>query len=258
MTDDKPVQVVSYGGGVNSCAMLIGLKLYGERPDAITFSDTGGEKPHTYQHLVIMQKWCEEQEFPSIQVLSGSMPQQIKDGTLENECLRLGTLPSKAYGFGSCSDKWKMDPYRKWERGFMRTYGLTESPLRLIGFHAGEPERVLRVPEQYRKYRRYPLIEWDWDYEDCGRVIQDAGLPFPGKSACFFCPSSKKPELVELLRRYPSLVARALKMERRALVGEGQASPSRCGLGRYFTWGDFFAGVPVEGEIEDCGENCFT
>src|SRR5215468_4909221 len=38
----------------------------------------------------------------------------------------------------------------------------------------------------------YPLMEWGWDREHCKRVIADAGLPIPVKSACFFCPASKK------------------------------------------------------------------
>jgi len=42
--------VVSFGGGTNSTAMLVGMWERGERPDAILFADTGGEKPHTYQH----------------------------------------------------------------------------------------------------------------------------------------------------------------------------------------------------------------
>lgn len=33
--------MVSYGGGTNSTAMLIGMVERGERPDAILFADTG-------------------------------------------------------------------------------------------------------------------------------------------------------------------------------------------------------------------------
>ena len=43
--------VVSYGGGTNSVAMLVGLHERGLRPDAIVFADTGGEKPNTYGHM---------------------------------------------------------------------------------------------------------------------------------------------------------------------------------------------------------------
>jgi 3'-phosphoadenosine 5'-phosphosulfate sulfotransferase (PAPS reductase)/FAD synthetase len=79
-------QVVSYGGGTNSAAMLVGLHEHGERPDAILFADTGAEKPHTYQHLhEVMSPWCARVGFPEITVVKGSQPQQIKDGGATSE-----------------------------------------------------------------------------------------------------------------------------------------------------------------------------
>jgi hypothetical protein len=86
---------------------------------------------------------------------------------------------------------------------------------------------------------RYPLIEWDWGRDECIAAIRRTGLPQPGKSACFFCPSSKKPEIIELAERYPDLLNRALEMERKALAGEGPAPALTAkGLGRYFAWAD--------------------
>ena len=35
-------------------------------------------------------------------------------------------------------------------------------------------------------------MEWGWDRDRCIRAIQEAGLPLPGKSSCFFCPSMKR------------------------------------------------------------------
>ncbi|MCH8137297.1 MAG: phosphoadenosine phosphosulfate reductase family protein, partial [Proteobacteria bacterium] len=47
---DQPL-IVCYGAGVDSTAMLVALKREGTRPDLIIFSDTGGEKPETYEYL---------------------------------------------------------------------------------------------------------------------------------------------------------------------------------------------------------------
>jgi len=55
-SDLSQLLCVSFGGGTNSTAMLIGLWERGIRPDFITFEDTGGEKPHTYKHIEDMQK----------------------------------------------------------------------------------------------------------------------------------------------------------------------------------------------------------
>ena len=43
--------IVAYGGGTNSTALLVGLLEQKEKPDLILFADTGGEKPHTYEHI---------------------------------------------------------------------------------------------------------------------------------------------------------------------------------------------------------------
>lgn len=258
-------QVVSYGGGTNSAAMLVGLWEHGERPDAIVFADTGGEKPHTYRHLHnMMQPWCARVGFPEITIVKGSQPRQIADGSLENECLRLGSLPSKAMGFGACSDKWKRDPFEKW----LKAWALGPV-LKLVGFGAEETHRVRRASTYSdESERRYPLIEWDWDRRACEAAILRAGLPSPGKSACFFCPSSKTREILELRQKYPDLLARALEIERRAIAGEGPAPALHTakGLGRGFAWAEFlrqtdaqltlFTDADVPQQCTD--ESCFT
>lgn len=135
---------------------------------------------------------------------------------------------------------------------------------RLIGYHAEEPERAERSNTyDDGDHKRYPLIEWNWGPEECGEALARAGMPAPGKSACFFCPSSKLHEIIDLRRRYPHLLARALEMERRAMAGEGPSPASGIGLGRRFTWRqaidahdgqpDLFLSPP-----EDCSDVCFT
>ena len=256
------MNIVSYGGGTNSTAMLVGLHERGERPDAITFADTGGEKPHTYTHIVEVNKWCGRVGFPRVETLSALMPQQVFDGTLEQECLRLGKLPAKAYGFSSCSDKWKMEAQRRYNGRIGAMFGIEQSDIvRLIGFDADEITRVQRgeaAADKRPVKERYPLYEWGWGREECMEAIARAGLPQPGKSACFFCPSSKKHEIIQLARDYPALARRALEMERRALAGEGPASATTSkGLGRGFAWANVLAGKVSTAEVGmpevDCG-----
>ena len=249
------MQIVSYGGGTNSTAMLVGLLERGERVDAITFADTGSEKPHTYEHVLVVSEWCVKVGFPAIETVRGDMPQQLIDKSLERECFRLGKLPAKAYGFSSCSDKWKMEPQRRYNKAFAAQHGIELSDItRLIGFDADEHSRVERGIENAHKRpvkERYPLYEWGWGREECIEAIDRAGLPQPGKSACYFCPSTKKPELLELRERYPELVARAIEMERRAIAGEGQApATTSAGLGRSFNWREWLGEVDALNERE--------
>src|SRR6185369_11448798 len=85
-----------------------------------------------------------------------------------------------------------------------------------IGYDAGEAHRGINLKEDEKYLYRYPLVEWAWFREDCIAAIERAGLPVPGKSACFFCPSSKKHEVLELRKTHPKLFDRAVAMERGA------------------------------------------
>lgn len=81
---------------------------------------------------------------------------------------------------------------------------------------ARDPE----LPPFHLRYAlRYPLREWGLDRNACGRVIVNAGLPLPPKSACFFCPAMKEAEIHELRTADPVSFALALEMERRYRAG---------------------------------------
>jgi hypothetical protein len=217
--------------------MLILLHRQGIRPDAILFADTGGEKPETYEYLDIINLWCGSVGFPIVQRLSKGG----KHDSLEANCLANLTLPSLAYGGKGCSLKWKgavMDrEVNNWApAGMSRACGMPV--VRAIGYDAGPADsRRSRIAEDVGNVYLYPLRDAGWTREDCIRTITEAGLPQPGKSACFFCPAMKKSEILDLLDRHPDLVARALKME--AVASLRGYSKSTKGLGRAWNWRDY-------------------
>jgi len=214
--------IVSYGGGTNSTAMLVGMKERNITPDYIVFSDTGAEKPHTYKHIYSLNEWLTNNKFPQITIIRNEKPS--RKGGLENMCLEAHALPSIAYGFKTCSLIFKKEPFEDW----IKANEILDFE-RWIGFDAGEPNRA-KVFEG----TRYPLIEWGWRRKDCVDAIHRAGLPQPGKSACFFCPSSKKQEVLQLRKEYPDLAARAVAMEKNANLTE------IAGLGRNYAWADLY------------------
>ena len=92
-----------------------------------------------------------------------------------------------------------------------------------------------KVIEAVRYRKRYPLIEFGMDRDACIATIDRAGIHRPGKSACFYCPSSRKTEI----RALPiPLQRRAVAMERNA----AGTLTSVKGLGRNFSWEAFLAG----------------
>jgi len=230
------MNIASYGGGTNSTAMLIECVNRGIAVDLILFADTGGEKPHTYQYVKTFSRWLVENKYPAITIVQT----QDKHGTymtLEQKCLTSHSLPSVAYGMKSCSDKHKIRPVDKYLNNHLpavNEWGAGRIITKLIGFDADEPQRA--IPRKNEKYENwYPLIEWWMGRDECIETIENEGLCLPGKSACFFCPSSRPSEIRQLKQVYPELAERALRMEADADLREIK------GLGRNFAWRDVLA-----------------
>jgi hypothetical protein len=208
---------VAYGMGVDSTAMLVGLLRRGIRPDLITFADTGGEKPETYEYLPIIQAWLAGVGFPPVTVVRYDGSKHGRYSTLEENCLANETLPGLAFGGKSCSLKFKAEVQNRfrahwppardaWARGERVTV--------LIGYDAGPKDsRRSTVTDDKRYHYEYPLRAWGWDRDECIRQIALAGLPVPPKSACFFCPATKPAELADLVDRHPDLADRIIAME---------------------------------------------
>ena len=234
--------VVAYGVGVDSTAMLIGLRNQNVAPDLILFADTGSEKRETITYLDVIGPWLARHGFPPVTVVKRRSP-RAGDTSLHGECLRKSVLPSLAYGGHFCSLKWKVDPqwaftrdYFRWDR---RAQRWPHGPFitKLIGYDAG-PGDARRIANAVGKWPpghryRHPLTEWGWTREMCESVILEEGLPLPLKSACFMCPASKKHEVDWLAAEHPDLAALAVAMERRA---HRRGLTSTRGLGRRWSW----------------------
>jgi hypothetical protein len=264
--------VVAYGLGVNSTAMLVEFARRGIRPDLILFADTGGEKPETYAYLAVILAYLKKVKFPPV-VTVRYEPKTATYHTLEGQCLATGTLPSLAYGGKSCSAKYKRQPQDKMilsrfppaefvggGKRVVRAIGFDASEerrtyagvVKAVGLDAGEdhrltwakpkpgeadekkPSREAWLDANYFSYW-YPLMDWGMDRAGCERSIRGAGLPVPMKSACWFCPASKKHEIVWLREHHPELLERALAIEENAQPN----LTSVVGLGRSFAWGEF-------------------
>lgn len=245
------VSVVSYGGGTNSTALLVGMVGQGEPPPhAVLFADTGGERPATYAHLARFSDWLVARGYPRVTVV-WRVDRYGERLTLERNCLDHHMLPSVAYGYKTCSQKFKIQPQDKWcnhDPTLRAEWAAGRRVVKLLGFDAGEPHRA-RASADPKYEHRYPLLEWDWGREECERAIAAAGLPPPGKSACFFCPNSKPAEVRSLRRDAPDLFARAIRLEANAEL------TTLKGLGRRFAWAalDAAGPVPAGGGEMPCG-----
>jgi hypothetical protein len=226
--------IVAFGGGVDSTAMVLGL-IENKRPiDLILFADTGAERPETYAHINNFSVWLISKGYPAITVVN----KVRRDGsleTLEQECHRRNNLPAIAYGFKSCSQKHKIAPQDKYLNHWVpakEVWKAGQKCVKYIGYDANESHRADNASKRDDpKYTfQYPLIEWDWSRDDCLAIIDRYGFKNVGKSACFFCPSSKKTEVIELYDKHPDLFKRAIAIEDQAELTTIK------GLGRRYSW----------------------
>jgi 3'-phosphoadenosine 5'-phosphosulfate sulfotransferase (PAPS reductase)/FAD synthetase len=196
--------VVSYGMGVDSTALLVGLWSEGIRPDMILFADTGSENQLTYDYLDTINAWLRSVGFPEVTVVRYT-PKRFKwnvYSTLEGNCISNRTLPSLAFGRKSCSLKWKGGPL---DKAVEAKYG-SGAVYRAIGYDCSPADnkrfahakgKTDSGSGQSRQGDRfiYPLQTWGWRRDDCKAIIAQAGLPVPPKSSCYFCPAMKKDEV---------------------------------------------------------------
>ncbi len=220
------MKIVAYGGGVNSTAMLIGLTQQNIIVDYIIFSDTGGEKPETYAYIEYFSKWLVQNGQPEITVVKTT----DKEGnvmTLEADLLKRGALPPIAYGWKTCSDRWKTRPFNKYVNKLIEK---NVKPIKYIGFDFKEGHRV-KADITGKFENQFPLVEWQWDRKKCLEVIINEGLCAPPKSSCFFCPNMRKKEVLALS---PELQERAVQIE----ISAKNSLIELKGLGRNYAWGD--------------------
>ncbi len=268
--------VLCFGGGVDSTALIVVLRAAGIRPEAITFADTGGEKPETIAHVERMSQLLVSWGWPPVSVCRKKTKPETGYSDLEGNCLSNETLPSLAFGMKSCSLKWKQGPQDQFLMGaksgpnacdphpvWMSTQATGERILKLIGYDAGKADvrrsKNLSRADEHFDYA-YPLQTIGFKRPECVTAIATAlGAEYvPIKSACFFCPASKHWELFWLAAYHPDLFERALHIERTALTGRHSrfdvvefgadwedlvrnaerfpSSNTTVGLGRSFAW----------------------
>jgi hypothetical protein len=243
MIDGCPIKV-SCGVGRNSVAMLVGLRQINVVPDAILFADTGSEMPGTYAYVPILQEWLARVGFPPLTIVKNPCP-RTGDRSLHECCLRLGILPSIAYGFQrhSCAIRWKIEPQEKWCNNWplaREAWAAGRKVWVAVGYDTsgGDCKRYLKakdleVKQASKRYAYwYPLQQWGWDLEDCLSAIRTEGLPLPPKSSCFMCSSRTKEEIEALARDEPELARLALRLEDNALPKLKRIK----GLGCKFAW----------------------
>jgi hypothetical protein len=217
------LHVISYGGGVQSTAMVL-LAARGELPhgpyDAALLANVGNdsENPATLRFLEdVMIPWSERTGFP-VHVLDrikrdGSV--ETLYGRLTREGSRSLPIPIRmsngAPGTRSCTHDFKIQVLGKW----LKKHGASAENVATvaIGISTDEIQRVGNKKVMPYEQPVYPLIDLGMDRSACMRVISDEGLPVPAKSSCWFCPFHRPSVWREMRRDSPDTFQKAVDLE---------------------------------------------
>ena len=215
--------VISYGGGVQSTAMVV-LAAQGQLGydvDAALFSNVGDDSEHPatleYVRNVAIPK-AAAMGFPIYE-----LHKQNREGVTETLMQRLtkvdgNSIPIPAYMEGgvptnrACTVDWKIGVIGKW----LRANGASkDNPATVcIGISTDEIQRI--NPNKAPAWEKivYPLIDLGLNRSACEKVIADAKWPVPPKSSCYFCPFHRPQVWSEMRRDEPELFFKSVDLER--------------------------------------------
>jgi hypothetical protein len=225
---EKPLQFLSYGGGVQSTAMLIMIELgLLPKPDLVIHSDTGSEMPHTENFIQIARKYVEEVlEIPFVVVRSHL-------GSIYDHNLSKGWIPM--IGLRSCTDNFKIVPQRKYIRSVVGRGGPRGALLAegWLGITTDEESRRVEGTGVKWSGITYPLLDIHrMSREDCVNLNLTKGWKVQ-KSGCFFCPYMSKNSWKAVREDHPDLFEMAIVLEENKREKRGgkwglhQATPLR-------------------------------
>lgn len=273
------LRVVSYGGGVQSTALLV-LAAQG-RVDFRVFlmANTGDDSEHPATLRYVREVAAPFAAAHDLEL--HLLDRTRRDGSVETLWGRLTKPGSRslpipvrmsngAPGTRSCTADFKIKVTGRWLRqhgahagracrahcvpgpcpqhpSSRRVVGCRRHPVSdcpdcvaavkatvAIGISVDEIERANNRRVEAHEQIVYPLLDLRLRRDDCMRIIREAGLPVPPKSACFFCPFRSPGAWLDQAHDEPDLFARSCQLEdllntRRATLGKDPVYLTRFG-----------------------------
>ncbi|PIM72931.1 phosphoadenosine phosphosulfate reductase [Streptomyces sp. JV178] len=233
--------MVSYGGGVQSTALLV---LAAQREidyRTFLFANVGNDSEHPATLAYIRDVALPFAAAAGIRL--EALERRRRDGTSETLLQRLSRpelrsipipvrMANGAPGRRSCTADFKIRVVGRW----LRENGATaRTPATVaIGISVDEIHRANRRRREPHEEIDYPLLDMGLRRSDCEHLISAAGLPVPPKSSCFFCPFKTVEAWRQQRAADPELFAKSVKVEelvnqRRASLGRDPVYLSRFG-----------------------------
>ncbi len=205
--------ILSWGGGVNSTAILAMIKL-GMLPELtkdnthIIFADTGAEMPYTYEHTTNCLSPMAKDGW-KVKVLRPYQDQEFYSKrnviTLPEYCKEKQVMPSRVNRW--CTMEYKSKPIKEYRKNLNPNW---EEIVLILGIASEEMKRAKFLGMEHTYY---PLIEQKIDRKGCIELIKKADLPEARKSGCYLCPFQGKFQWIELYQKYPEYFKKCEEIE---------------------------------------------
>ncbi len=219
--------VLSFGGGPPSVALMVlnAIGMVRPKADIVVFADPGSEHPDTYKYLIDYYKYAEGHGMKFYSVWD----ERRREGDLtwwvhnKSNSIPIFLKDSRAIGRRQCTVSSKMNVINR----FLRNDCATETFTTQLAMTRDEIFRMKAARQRYIT-NIYPLVTLSISRKDCQRIIEEAGLPLPPRSACTFCPFQTLDRWVELFYNHPEEFEKAVRMEeicskRSVEAGRGEA-----------------------------------
>jgi len=192
---------LSLGAGAQSSALLVcsALGLY-DCPKATVaiFADTGDEPAWVYEQVDRLRAWAAPHGIRVDTVTAGCISADVVDRHKGGRT-QFAAIPAFTMGRDGrpailrrqCTREYKIEPIERHVRGLLGFVKRQRIPpataLGLIGISREEAQRMKPARTPWMVHA-WPLVDAGLRRLDCVRILADAGLPEPQKSACVFCP----------------------------------------------------------------------
>ena len=157
--ESQEIDVLTYGGGVNSSALFFFLTENHINIDIIIFADTGVESEQTYDAVERMKKICEEKKIDFVVVKS-------EKGNLYDYYWKTKTIPTVIRR--NCTTDFKIYPIRKYLR---QRYGKKT----IFDMHVGiayEEAHRMRTSDVSYIHNVYFLVDAKIDRDGCLDILK--------------------------------------------------------------------------------------
>jgi hypothetical protein len=202
--------VISYGGGVQSTALVVLAMSEGWDVDEIVHVDLlDAESPVTREYVARFREWLRREYGRDVTVIERNMYRDMLDNPTFTPVPWHGRRKEFMLS-RQCTRQYKVAPVQRYlyDRYPAGRIGL------MLGISVDEYHRM-RDSSAARIEHVYPLVDRRLARWQCREIVERAGLAVPWKSSCWFCPYRSVVSQWALVQRYPDLAGMARALEDR-------------------------------------------